>query len=97
VMLNSGFRRARVLALNLATSLTTLLGAFVAFFAFSVLENATPLVIAVAAGVFIYIALSDLIPAIHHEDEHRYNLVNIFAILLGAMIIFTLGFVPIGG
>mgnify|MGYP001620002362 FL=1 len=43
--------------------------------------------LAAAAGSFIYIGASDLIPATHRE----YNFLNIFLVLLGIAFVLTIG------
>lgn len=91
IMLNAGFSRKRVLILNLLSALTTLLGAVLAFFALGVLSMFVPPVLAISAGVFIYLALSDLIPAIHHQSEHKYDIIHFSLFIFGIVLIFLLG------
>lgn len=90
VMLSAGFSRMKVFVMNFAASLTTLLGAVLAFFAFSQAQGMTPYILAIAVGVFIYIALSDLIPSIHHQSEHKYDVLHFLFFIGGIVIIFFL-------
>jgi zinc and cadmium transporter len=71
ILLDSGFRRARALAYNAGSSLTTLPAALIAYISFSALEGAIPVVLSIAAASFIYIALADLVPGLHRVQELR--------------------------
>ncbi|PIU19562.1 MAG: ZIP zinc transporter [Elusimicrobia bacterium CG08_land_8_20_14_0_20_59_10] len=72
IMLSSGWSRKKAFAANIGSSLTTLPGAFGAYYALSYFRQALPYVMAVSAASFIYIALADLIPAAHrHPGQGR--------------------------
>jgi len=87
VMLDSGFSRLKTLVLNFLAASTTLVGAVSAYFLLSFIEGFIPLVIAFAVGTFIYIALSDLIPEIHHRSEHKYDVVHFFLFVGGIVLV----------
>ena len=91
VMISAGFSRVRTLVLNLLTALTTVLGALFAYFALSFVGGLEPYLLAIGAGVFIYIALSDLIPAIHHQSEHKHDIVHFLLFISGIALIALLG------
>jgi zinc and cadmium transporter len=65
ILLNSGYTRTRAFVSDILSSLTTLPAALVAYLAFSEIESALPIILAIAAASFIYIALADLIPGLH--------------------------------
>ena len=90
IMLGTGMKRAKVLILNFLSSLMTVLGALLAYFSLSGTEKFTPYTLAIAAGVFIYVALSDLIPIIHHQSEHKYDLIHFLLLFSGVALIFFL-------
>ncbi|HAF96375.1 MAG: hypothetical protein A2021_00665 [Elusimicrobia bacterium GWF2_52_66] len=69
IMLAAGWSSKKALWANIASSLTTLPGAFVAYYALASFKPALPYVMAVSAASFIYIALADLIPAAHRHPE----------------------------
>ena len=84
ILLFFGFRRRQALVLLLVFSLLTPLGGAVALVA---LRHASPtllgLAVGVAAGTFLFIATSDLLPHAHAHHERRfYNLVAVLAGLL---------------
>jgi zinc and cadmium transporter len=67
ILIRGRFTPRRALALNFASGLTAMLGAVV-FFAFEgVVEGQVAWFMAATAGMFIYIAASDLIPELHHS------------------------------
>ena len=87
LLLHGGLSRLRALAFNLLSSLTTLIGAVLAYFGLSEVEAAVPYVLAMAAASFIYIAVADLIPSLHHRTQLRATLQQIGLIVLGVAII----------
>ena len=90
VMLSAGMSRTRVFFLNLAAALTTLLGALVALVALRAVEGFIPIILAFAFGIFVYIALSDLIPIIHHRSEHKYDIIHFLLFVAGIGLIAVL-------
>ncbi|NWG87756.1 MAG: ZIP family metal transporter [Hydrogenophilaceae bacterium] len=68
VLLASGYSRLKALWLNLLSSLAAVLGGVIGWFALSGATGVIPYVLALAAASFIYIAVADLVPALH---KHR--------------------------
>lgn len=89
VLLHSGFSRAKALLYNVLSSLTTVVGALLAFYSLSALQDLIPYVLAVAAASFIYIAVADLIPGLHERTQLRAALQQISLIVLGVGVIYT--------
>ena len=67
VLIYGGFKKSKALWLNFLTALTAVGGALFALILGSFIEGFTPLVIPFAAGNFIYIAGSDLIPELRKD------------------------------
>lgn len=88
ILLESGMSRGRALALNLLTSITSVLGGVVAYFAMAQLQVALPYVIAVAAASFLYIAVADLIPGLHRKVDPGSGLWQLVYISLGVAVIY---------
>ena len=80
VMLHHGWSRAKVLFVNVLSSLSNIVGALAAFFAIDYLEPRLPVLLAVTSGIFIYIAAADLIPEI--SIYHRRDKMSHIAVLL---------------
>lgn len=93
VLLHSGFSRARALFYNVLSSLATVLGALLAYYALSAVQPMLPFVLAVAAASFIYIAVADLIPGLHERTQLRASLQQITLIAAGVLVIYLSGLV----
>lgn len=92
ILLHSGYSRKRALVLNFLSALTAFVGA-VAFFAFGELSKSlVDYFIPLAAGGFIYIAASDLIPELHKTKQVRHSLYQLLAVLLGVLAMVALAF-----
>src|SRR5690606_10122210 len=89
VLLHSGYSRARALLYNILVSLTTLVGAGLAYYSLREAEAALPYILAVAASSFIYIAVADLIPGLHKRLEVRATVQQIALIAAGVLTIYV--------
>jgi zinc and cadmium transporter len=72
---------------NFLISLTSFLGLLFGFLLFSIVERTEPIILLIAAGGFIYIAGSDLIPELHKQENKITSLKQIFFFILGVIII----------
>ena len=88
VLLHSGFSRARALLYNVLSTLTTVVGAVFAYYSLSDMQQVLPLILAVAASSFIYIAVADLIPGLHERTQLRATVQQIILIALGIITIY---------
>lgn len=88
VLLHSGFSRARALLYNVLASLTTLVGAGLAYYSLREAEAALPYILAIAASSFIYIAVADLIPGLHKRLEVRATVQQLALIVAGVLTIY---------
>jgi zinc and cadmium transporter len=87
VLLNSGMSRARALVLNLLTSLTSVAGGVLAYFALGRSLAVLPYALAVAAACFLYVAVADLIPGLHRRVDARASVAQVVLIALGIGVI----------
>lgn len=90
ILLHSGMSRRRALLLNLATSLTSVIGGVIAYFALGPVLQVLPYVITLAAASFIYIAVADLIPGLHRRVDaesavQQFALISCGVLLIGTM------------
>lgn len=65
----AGWKKLRIVAFNLATALTTFLGAGLTLFFAKLVGGVTDYLLAVAAGLFLYIAATDLLPKIGERGK----------------------------
>lgn len=90
VLLHGGFSKGKALFYNFVTALAAVLGAIVSLSISSYVENITVFLIPFAAGGFIYIAGSDLIPELHKEVKVKKSLLQFIAIVLGVSVMLLL-------
>lgn len=88
ILLHSGFKRGRAFIFNILSSLTTIIGALLAYFGLQGLESLLPFVLAIAASSFIYIAVADLIPGLHKRTHMSATLQQISLIIAGVAVIY---------
>jgi len=83
ILLHSGYSKARALVLNLVSSLATLLGGLLAYFALQSMQSFVPTLLALASASMIYVAVADLIPGLHKRTQLRDTLEQVVLIALG--------------
>jgi zinc and cadmium transporter len=90
ILLHAGWTKKKAIAYNFITALTALLGVVLTLFLFGMVENITLFILPFAAGGFIYIAGSDLIPEIHKTCEARPSALQFISFVLGILVMFSL-------
>ncbi len=90
ILLHKGMRRKKIILINIASALVALVGAILAYALGDSLESILPVMLALSAGFFIYIAASDLIPEIHNEEKRVVALIETLLLLFGVWIIYFL-------
>lgn len=89
ILLHGGISRSRAFALNLLTSVTSVIGGVAAYFALAQIEHLLPYALAIAASSFLYIAVADLIPGLHRRIDPGSSLKQFVFILLGVAVIYV--------
>jgi len=89
ILVNSGMSRSRALFLNVAVSLTSVIGAVLAYFALATALEFVPYALAVAAASFLYVAVADLIPGLHRRIDAKTSVQQVALILVGMVVIFV--------
>lgn len=87
LLLKAGFSKRKVLIINGLSSLATLAGALLTFWLGSRIDLPLGEILAITAGMFIYIAASDLIPAIHQESKGKSSTLAAGLLLLGILVV----------
>jgi len=90
VLMDSGWSRGDALFWNGVSSLTSVAGGVLGYFALAQGENAIPYVLAISAASFLYIAIADLIPELHHHWDARAATVQVALIAAGVATVFAL-------
>ncbi|PIN76635.1 ZIP family metal transporter [Candidatus Woesearchaeota archaeon CG10_big_fil_rev_8_21_14_0_10_36_11] len=90
VLLHGGFKKGKALFLNFVTGLTALLGGIVGYFLSKSVESTLGFLLPFAAGGFIYIAASDLIPEIRNADTVKKGIVYFVIFVVGLVMMYFL-------
>lgn len=69
VMLAAGWKRSRIIFVNLVTAMFTYLGAFLVLLFASSLRGHFNILLAVAGGLFLYLGASVLLPEVHNDKR----------------------------
>jgi zinc and cadmium transporter len=88
ILLHSGFNRKKALLYNILSSLGTVVGALLAYFALEGMQHLLPYILVIAASSFIYIAVADLIPGLHDKVKPSETLQQVLLIAAGTLFIF---------
>ena len=83
ILLHSGYSKAKALALNLVSSLASLVGGVIGYFALQAVESAVPYLLGIVAASMIYVAVADLIPGLHKRTELHATFSQTLLIALG--------------
>jgi zinc and cadmium transporter len=74
ILLNLGWDKKKVLAVNVIQSLLTIPGVILGVYLGRTIEPYLALTLGATAGIFLYIAASDVIPQLHHYSSHKHVL-----------------------
>ncbi|MGH8426732.1 MAG: ZIP family metal transporter [Gammaproteobacteria bacterium] len=89
VLLMTGYRRSRALALTIASSAVMLVGGVSAFAVLRGEGVALPFIMAVASASLLYIAVADLIPRLRSRHPGRQSLAVVALVALGIAAIYV--------
>jgi len=82
VLIYGGFTKRRALAYNFVSALTAVAGAFITYH-LAYIQGIEHFLIPFAAGGFIYIAATDLMPELHKKYQVKESVIQLVAILIG--------------
>lgn len=86
VLLHGGWSRGRALAFNFLSALTFLLGGWITYFLSHHVE--VDFLVPLAAGNFLYIAASDLVPEVNRHFGWWRNLLHLVCLAGGALLLY---------
>jgi len=95
VLLHAGFKKKTALIINFLSALTAIFGAIVGYFISSSSQEFIPYLLPFAAGGFIYIAASDLLPEMRKEKDHTKTILSFTFFLTGIVIMYLLKYLEI--
>ena len=86
VLIYGGFSKKKALILNFIVALTAVIGGIVGYLISSGVENVVLYILPFAAGGFIYIAATDLVPEIKKELDVKKYMATLFVFICGILI-----------
>lgn len=86
VLMHAGWDKWRAARANLLVSATMILGGVIGYFLIEKIGSIIPYLTAFAAGGFIYISASDLIPELKEESDLKVSLGHIIVFVIGILI-----------
>jgi len=93
ILIHGGWEKKKALFFNFLSALTVVFGALVAYFLSTKIN--VSFLLPLAAGNFIYIACSDLIPEVKHGCSIKNNILHFIFFLIGILLIFLVKFISI--
>jgi len=90
VLVHGGFSVRKAVLLNFLTALTAMLGTVAILVFGDISENLSLFLIPFAAGNFIYIASTDLIPELHKETTIYKSTIQLICFILGVGVMLSL-------
>lgn len=91
ILIHSGMVRKNIIGWNLFGALVSPIGTLLVFAAASVVDGLELPLLGLSAGMFIYIAASDLVPEIHREKKPGIMAAQLLLLILGIMTIVLVG------
>ena len=88
VLVKSGFKPSKALLFNFIGAVFAIVGGLLTYFFIEQITSATPFLLALAAGSFIYMSLADLIPQLHRQRNKKKIVKEFFAFMFGVLLIF---------
>jgi len=90
VLIYGGFKKKKALVLNFVVALTIILGGITGYFVSQNIENTVIFLIPFAAGGFIYIAATDLVPEIKKETNIKKSMATMLVFLCGILLMWLI-------
>ena len=90
VLVYGGLTKAKALAYNFVSALTAVAGSLVTYYLASYIQGMDTFLVPFAAGGFIYIAATDLMPELHKRSQAKESLIQLLALLTGIGLMSTL-------
>ena len=91
ILLHSGYTRRQAFTFNLLSSMATLVGGVLAYFALQSMQGVVPYFLGIAAASMIYVAVADLIPGLHKRPGIKATIQQVTLIGLGIATIWLAG------
>jgi len=93
IFLYAGFEKRKAIIINILVALTIVIGGVLGYFLSQSISGLITYLLPFAAGGFLYISTSDLIPEIKKEKDLKKSLVSFVFFLIGIAIMYLAKFI----
>jgi len=93
VLIYGGFEKKKAIIMNFIVALTVVAGGIAGYIISSKIHDATTFLLPFAAGGFIYIAATDLVPEIKKELDFKKYMATLLIFILGIFIMWTVKYI----
>ncbi|NCN39495.1 MAG: ZIP family metal transporter [Candidatus Aenigmarchaeota archaeon CG_4_10_14_0_8_um_filter_37_24] len=90
ILIHAGLKPKKALFLNFLSALVAILGSVATLFFAKSFQNIVPILLSIAGGGFIYLALVDIIPDMHKELDKKIVVIQSVALFSGLAVMFLL-------
>lgn len=90
VLVHSGMKKRDALALNFLSAGFAVAGGVGGYFFLNHFAGVLPVLLAFSAGIFIYIASSDLIPDLHRDFKEQRRWTQVIPFILGILLMYAM-------
>ncbi|MFC1710336.1 ZIP family metal transporter [Patescibacteria group bacterium] len=92
VLMKAGWPRKKTFIANFLSALATFPGAILTLYLSSRIEGMTGVLLAVSAGIFLYLGASDFLPELVDESDHKKARKQALLLSLGVLLMYLLTF-----
>ena len=94
VLISRGWTRKKAFLANFFSALTTIPGAFIVYYFVPGIDHESlGVVLAVAAGIFLYLGASDFLPEIGENDTKKRTFIKALLVVVGVFVMYGLSFI----
>jgi len=86
ILIKGGFSVKKAISYNLLVALTAILGAVIVILTSGLIQGLELFLIAIAGGGFLYIALANLVPELHHEKSTGRQILQTVFLVIGVVL-----------
>lgn len=90
ILVHSGLKRKQALLYNFISALTSVVGVLVGYYLLKFATGLTGPLLGLTGGIFLYIALADLIPELHNDNRAQKNWKYALIFVIGIIFMFLL-------
>lgn len=94
VLISRGWSRKKTFIANLLSAMATIPGALIVFYFFpNAGEENIAWLLAIAAGIFLYLGASDFLPEVGEHDNKRDTLIKVILVIVGVIAMYSMSFI----